>query len=238
MPESQSPTTPVRKRKATARPAPVGKSSSADKTPSLPARQRILVVAATKFAQHGFEAVSTGEIARAADMSQAIIHYHFGTKEELWRESIAFMMADLDQRFPLHMSELRDLDPVMRVKVMIRRFIGLSSHQPDLARILVHETLAESPRLQWLVDTFVRRRLLALADTLQQANAAGTTKPIPTYIATSAIVNACSFMFSLAPLVRMVHNVDVRSDKAVAEISDNLVEMLLNGLLPPTPTRT
>jgi AcrR family transcriptional regulator len=206
------------------------KSANPDKTPSATARQRILVIAVTKFAQHGFEAVSTGEIARAADMSQAIIHYHFGTKEELWRESISFMMTDLDQRFPIHMSELHDLDPLMRLKVMIRRFIALSAHQPDLARILVHETLAESPRLKWLVDTFVRRRLLALDDTLQQANAAGTTKLIPTYIATSAIVNACSFMFSLAPLVRMVHNVDVQTDQAVAEISDNLLEMLLNGL--------
>ena len=110
------------------------------------------------------------------------------------------------------------------------RFIALSAYQPNLARILVHETPAESARLKWLVDTFVQRRLLALDDTLRQANAAGTTKLIPRYIATNAIVNACSFMFSLAPLIRMVHNVDVQSDQAVAEVSDNLLDMLFNGL--------
>jgi TetR/AcrR family transcriptional regulator len=118
----------------------------------------------------------------------------------------------------------------MQLKVMVRRFIALSAYQPNLARILVHETLAESPRLKWLVDTFVRARLLALDETLRQANATGTTKLIPTYIATSAIVNACSFIFSMAPLIRMVHNVEVQTDQAVAEISDNLLEMLLNGL--------
>ena len=230
MPETKLSATRARKPPTRAPSTVARRSPGSDKTPSPTARQRILAVAATKFAQHGFEAVSTGEIARAADMSQAIIHYHFGTKEDLWRESIAFMMADLDQRFPLHMSELRDLDPLMRLKVMIRRFIALSAYQPNLARILVHETLAESARLKWLVDTFVRRRLLALDDVLKQANAAGTTKLIPSYIATNAIVNACSFMFSLAPLIRMVHNVDVQTDKAVAEISDNLLDMLFNGL--------
>ncbi|MDM0058849.1 TetR/AcrR family transcriptional regulator [Variovorax fucosicus] len=230
MPERKLAASRTRKPPASAHSTAPRKSPDAGKEPSGTARQRILLIASTKFAQHGFEAVSTGEIARAADMSQAIIHYHFGTKEELWRESITFMMADLDQRFPLHMSELRDLDPLMRLKVMIRRFIALSAYQPNLARILVHETLAESPRLKWLVDTFVRARLLALDDTLRQANATGTTKLIPTYIATNAIVNACSFIFSLAPLIRMVHNVEVQTDQAVAEISDNLLEMLLHGL--------
>ncbi|BEP65433.1 TetR/AcrR family transcriptional regulator (plasmid) [Variovorax sp. V213] len=230
MPERKLAASRTRKPPASAHSTAPRKSPDPGKEPSGTARQRILLIASTKFAQHGFEAVSTGEIARAADMSQAIIHYHFGTKEELWRESITFMMADLDQRFPLHMSELRDLDPLMRLKVMIRRFIALSAYQPNLARILVHETLAESPRLKWLVDTFVRARLLALDETLRQANATGTTKLIPTYIATNAIVNACSFIFSLAPLIRMVHNVEVQTDQAVAEISDNLLEMLLHGL--------
>jgi len=230
MPERKFAATRTTKPRVTAASISARKSPDPGKAPTGTARQRILLIASTKFAQHGFEAVSTGEIARAADMSQAIIHYHFGTKEELWRESITFMMADLDQRFPLHMSELRDLDPLMRLKVMIRRFIALSAYQPNLARILVHETLAESPRLKWLVDTFVRARLLALDETLRQANATGTTKLIPTYIATNAIVNACSFIFSMAPLIRMVHNVEVQTDQAVAEISDNLLEMLLNGL--------
>lgn len=235
MSEPPNPAAQRRKRHTGASPAAPRNSKGADTAHSLSARQRILVVAVSKFAQHGFEAISTGEIARAADMSQAIIHYHFGTKEELWRESIAFMMADLDQRFPLHMSELRDLDPLMRLKVMIRRFIALSAHQPNLARILVHETLAESPRLKWLVDTFVRRRLLVLDDTLKEACAAGITKVVPTYISTNTIVHACSFIFSLAPLVRMVHKVDVQDNKALAEISDNLLEILLNGLLQQKP---
>lgn len=230
MPERKLVATRPRNPPASAPSATPRKSPDPGKEPPGTARQRILLIASKKFAQHGYEAVSTGEIARAADMSQAIIHYHFGTKEELWRESITFMITELDQRFPLHMSELRDLDPLMRLKVMIRRFVALSAYQPDLARILVHETLAESPRLKWLVDTFVRARLMALDDTLRQANASGTTKLIPTYIATNAILNACSFMFSLAPLVRMVHNVDVQTDQAVVEISDNLLEMLLNGL--------
>src|SRR5437868_2985409 len=54
-----------------------------------------------------------------------------------------------DQRFPLHMSELRELDPLMRLKVMIRRFIALSAHQPNLATYIATNTTPARSSFPW-----------------------------------------------------------------------------------------
>lgn len=47
--------------------------------------ERIIRIATTLFAEHGFDGVSTREIAAAAELNIATVHYHVGTKRELYR---------------------------------------------------------------------------------------------------------------------------------------------------------
>jgi AcrR family transcriptional regulator len=67
------------------------------------ARHRILCAAARLYALHGFDGTSIREIAAAAEVTKPLVHYHFGTKEQLFatllRESIdACRAASLDVR--------------------------------------------------------------------------------------------------------------------------------------------
>ena len=45
------------------------------------ARQQILTVAETLFAEHGVDAVSLRKINAAAGVSPGVLHYHFGSRE-------------------------------------------------------------------------------------------------------------------------------------------------------------
>src|SRR5688572_3787941 len=47
-------------------------------------RQEILDAAEAMFAEHGYAAASMRAIARKARTSQALLHHHFGTKENLY----------------------------------------------------------------------------------------------------------------------------------------------------------
>lgn len=58
---------------------------SADPTPTL---QRILDAAEMTFAEAGFEGTGMKAIASRAEVSQALLHYHFGSKEKLYEEVI------------------------------------------------------------------------------------------------------------------------------------------------------
>lgn len=222
-------------KKTRAKRSDAGTSSSAQITNG--SRERILVAAATKFAHHGYDAVSTADIAHSVGLSQAIIHYHFGKKEDLWRESIEHMMRGIDQRFPILSSDLLDLDPISRAKVIIRRFIALSAETPDLSRIVVHEALAESPRLRWLVDRFIGQRLLSLEKAIMQSRG-GEANSLPNFVITNAIINGSALMFSLGPLIRLVWQEDVTKPERVADIADALIQFFFSGLTGTMPPRS
>lgn len=50
----------------------------------------VLQVAAQAFAQQGFDGVSMRDIAKASNTSATALHYHFGTKEDLFQEACDF----------------------------------------------------------------------------------------------------------------------------------------------------
>ncbi|MFG3603907.1 TetR/AcrR family transcriptional regulator [Micromonospora chersina] len=52
-------------------------------------REAILTAARTTFADRGFDAASIRAIATAAGVDPALVHHYFGTKEELFRATVA-----------------------------------------------------------------------------------------------------------------------------------------------------
>jgi AcrR family transcriptional regulator len=66
------------------------KDDSAEKTGmNSPKVENILLAAEIEFAERGFEGAGMKGIAARGDVSQALLHYHFGTKDRLYAEVIA-----------------------------------------------------------------------------------------------------------------------------------------------------
>jgi len=194
-------------------------------------REGLLQAAVKLFAKYGFDGVTTGDIAAAAGYSQAIIHYHFGSKDQLWQEALTYQMHDLDARFPLDRNELRDLKPADRLRVVVRRFIALSRYNTDLASIMVRETLADSDRLKWLINRHFLKRMDFLDELINELVRTGEAKDIPSYIVTQNILTTASLLFCLAPMIALVHGVDLRKESEGAKVSDALIDLFMTGLL-------
>ena len=69
-------------------------------------RDDILNAALKCFAESGFEGTSIADIARAAGVGHPLVHYHFGSKDALWREAVVHAFKDLavadSSHFPDH----------------------------------------------------------------------------------------------------------------------------------------
>jgi len=52
------------------------------------AREKILATAARLFAEHGYENTSLAQVARQANVSKALIFWHFDSKEKLYRSAL------------------------------------------------------------------------------------------------------------------------------------------------------
>ncbi len=74
------------------------------------ARQQILTVAETLFAEHGVDAVSLRKINAAAGVSPGVLHYHFGSREILVSELINRHMTQLIAQRELQLRPLLQQD--------------------------------------------------------------------------------------------------------------------------------
>lgn len=109
-------------------------------------RSRILLAAEAEFADHGFDGVSVRQIALRADVPVALINYHYGSKEGLYR-AIFEMRAPMivDQRIAgLRLAEMEpDLD--RKVEMIVKAVLVPNLHMrsaeknSSYARILARE---------------------------------------------------------------------------------------------------
>ncbi|MCJ2877399.1 TetR/AcrR family transcriptional regulator [Rhizobium pusense] len=206
---------------------PKGTSVAQDVAP----RERLIAAAIPLFALHGYETVSTGQIAAAADLSQPMVHYHFKSKDRIWYEAIETLMYNLARQFPNRRDELKDLDPVARLKVLTRRFILMSASDTTLSRIILHESLVQSERLAWLVERFVSKGFRDFDEAIRQGVDAGRIKPLPAYTISNTIITASSFTFCLVGLVKLVYDKNITDPAHIQEMADSIVEILFHGIV-------
>jgi AcrR family transcriptional regulator len=99
------------------------------------ARADILDAAERLFAAKGFDGVSTAKIAKEAGVSQSQIHYHFETKEKLWKAIFERRFADYfgAQSTLLH---TEGMDDMARMEASIRSYFGFFEANPHYIRLL------------------------------------------------------------------------------------------------------
>ena len=164
-------------------------------------------------------------------MAQSMVHYHFKSKEQIWKAAIEQLMRDLSERFPLAKDELKDLDPVSRLKVLVRRFLKMSARDISLSRIMIHEGTAPGPRLNWIAEKFLKPGFEPLDETVEEGVDAGLLKNLPIYTVTHTIISAAAMTYCLAPVVDATHGVDLAKSASMDEMADTVLTILFDGIL-------
>lgn len=193
-------------------------------------RDNLLKAAIELFARHGYEGVSTGQVAKAANLTQSMVHYHFRSKSKLWKAAIDRMMRERGNLMPAVPSDLRDLDPLSRLKVLIRRFIGISAAHPELARIAVQEGMSRSPRLRWLVAKYVGATFRSFDEAILEARDLGLIRDLPHHEVTNIILISASIPFTLTAWTEEIYRVRVDDPRGVDLHSDTLMKIIFEGL--------
>src|SRR5258708_37855894 len=82
--KKRAPTTTLKKQKRPARAVDLG------------TKNEILEAALTAFARDGFESASLPKIAEIAKIAHPLIHYYFGSKDNLWHETVEYAFGGLE----------------------------------------------------------------------------------------------------------------------------------------------
>jgi AcrR family transcriptional regulator len=190
-------------------------------------RSAILAGALQVFARSGFEAASTRTIATEAGVHHALLRYHFANKEELWRAAITAMFERQGEEFAaLHAAQRIDPTTTEGMKEMVRRYVRYCAAHPEHAAILVHEAIADTPRLDWAVDQFIRSNVSGFNKGLGEHTAAGRLRVEDPVLAGIILSAASQMVFVLRPHLRRVFHQDVGDPAFVERLADALVTML------------
>jgi TetR/AcrR family transcriptional regulator len=124
----------------------------------LDGRSRILAAALQIFAISGFEGSSLRQIAKHAGVLHQLVVYHFKTKDALWREVVSSIFEESwrEQGLSYWTERVRVQGAAKALREMLRAFALFTAKRPELHRLLSFEGQADSERLDWLIETYIR----------------------------------------------------------------------------------
>ncbi|MCA8921513.1 MAG: TetR/AcrR family transcriptional regulator [Planctomycetes bacterium] len=112
------------------------------KVPNVPAtRERVQQAARGVFARVGFAGATLGEIAREVGIRRPSLLHHFATKDALYREVVAGAFGELGAALGAALEH--EGDTRARLEALARAFGGFVEAQPEVARLVLREVLAD-----------------------------------------------------------------------------------------------
>jgi AcrR family transcriptional regulator len=119
------------------------------------AARRLMAAAVESFAERGYHATTTRDIATAAGMSPAALYVHFPAKS-----SVLFAISRSGHERTLAMVESivsADPDPVVTMRALVEKFVAWHAKRHVVARVVQHELHALPPADYELVADLRRR---------------------------------------------------------------------------------
>ena len=183
-------------------------------------RERILDAAEALFAERGFEGTTLRDVASSVGIRNPSLYNHFDSKDALYA-------AELE----------RGVGPVLRVLsefvargdsdsgAVAARMVDVLARQPNLPRLVQHETLTGGERLtpllrEWIVPVLARGQEMAEAS----AGDAWPRDQIPLLVL--AIYHVVVGYFTMAPLYRDLGGEDLLSPQSLARQKQFLTELV------------
>lgn len=189
-------------------------------------RSAILDAALEAFSRDGFDGASLPKIARAAHVGHPLIHYHFGSKDNLWRQTVEHAFGGLISEAAMIEAASRDLSPLDRLRVLIRAFTLFAARYPSHFGLIMSEARANTERLAWLQNNFLGDFVGRLRRILAEAQAAKQIKEMPIKHLDLIIVGAVVLYFG----VNFNPPEDVSIEQLAADHADCVLEAILRGI--------
>jgi AcrR family transcriptional regulator len=198
---------------------------SADST-----RDRIVAAAADLFSERSFDGATTREIAARAGVTQPLLHYHFRSKDELWRAAVDSLFDVLSSAMSERANGLRGVDEITSAQLLVREFVTFSARNPQLHRIIMQESKADGPRMDYLVDRHVRPIYEQTTRLFERLAEQGAVPAIPAPHLYYILTGAGPTMFVLAPECRRLSGLEPDDDAVIEAHADAVCRLLFGEL--------
>ena len=188
-------------------------------------RERIVSAAVAAFAEKGFEAASTRDIAERAGTDQGLLTYHFPSKDKLWRAAADQLFGEQAKLFEPISTSLEFESPGERARAAVREFVHFAAAHPEIFRFMVDAGNQSNARMRWLVDTHLKPRF-EFMKTHGVVRATGIDESLAPH-AFYALAGAGSLIFAVAPKCRRLSGLDPRKREAIEAHADFIANLMV-----------
>jgi TetR/AcrR family transcriptional regulator, regulator of cefoperazone and chloramphenicol sensitivity len=200
--------------------------------------RRLLSAAAKLFANRGYAETSIRDLAEAADVNVAAVNYHFGDKENLYRETLRQTFEggyEVNDKFRAIGEEAQKLGTPEAAEAAIRAWVHLFTkqvldHKSDQHVCLMMRELSDpSPCLDFIISEFMRPKGEVLASLIMQLRTdLKEFAQVNMYV--SSILGQClHYRFCKPVLLRMLQIDDFAPDM-VPRIAEHIADFSLTAL--------
>lgn len=139
-------------------------------------RQRILDAATTEFALRGFSAAGVDRIAARARLNKAMIYYHFGSKQNLYRA----VLRDVFGAIGGHLEAIATShdQPFAKINRFVEVLVREGQQRPHFAPIVLREIAEGGRRLDEETYTLMLRIVGTMMRIVEDGRAAGQFAPV------------------------------------------------------------
>jgi AcrR family transcriptional regulator len=215
-------------------------SSIAESPPDT--REKIVEAALEVFADKGFDASSTREIASRVGVNHGLIPYYFGSKQKLWRAAVDHAFLEMQGEIDAMDDRQDEPGPRERAARMIRAHVRFVARRPAFVRLMYEEGKRRGERMRWMVDRHIKPLYEAVVRIQSQvprpgspAGAAPEPELSPVHFF-YVLAGASGLIFHQAEECRRVSGVDP-FDPEVVEAHAHYVERILLGPAPDETAR-
>src|SRR5229473_941302 len=189
-------------------------------------KKEILEAALLAFARDGFDSASLPKIAEIAKIAHPLIHYYFGSKDNLWRETVDYAFGGLVAEATAVEAASRGLSPLHRLRVIIQAFAQFAARYPDHLGLIMAEMRSDSERLVWLRENYIKPFTSRLSRALKDAQEQNEIKKIPLDHLSFILIGSLVLYFS----INLDPPKNVKSDELADRHAKWVLEVILNGI--------
>jgi TetR/AcrR family transcriptional regulator len=190
---------------------------------------QVLAAAIEAFSLHGYNGISLRTVNDELGVSRNLLYQRFGSKANLWRAAVDWAFGPLIEH--LEAADDETADPMVRLRVLILRFVEYSATRPYLARLVMLEGAARSERMDYLYHQYiepVRSRFLPIFDQLREQ---GRIKNLPPEVFYFLLTSGGTAPYGQLGLVELMSSdLNPTDETRVRLYAESVAELLLNGL--------
>lgn len=197
---------------------------------------RIREVAQQLFFKQGYAATSTIQIAKEVGCTQALVHYYYRTKENLFRQ---IFMEQIQAALRVIGQSLMSEDSFDKfIENAISMYFDTLIQNPRLPYFVLEELISNPERRKYLRENFVKNPTYAMFylqfdARLKQEQQAGRTSPIDPFDLMITIASLVVFTFISLPMYQdLLSRTDEQVHEFVLHRKEEVIRIVRKMLMP------